>query len=307
MGARIAPEVVAHRAFREAEYTPGQPVGATIVATPPAGAFVYAVVDAPPLGWEVARISDGGQFDGANGKVKWGPFFDDQPRVLHYEATPPGEASGGQSFRGLISVDGTDTPIADGRIQPLGDSDGDVNPGSPGPPALVGIMDGLRGANAVTGFADTFISPLGENCALSSFSLDATEPLTLDRVTPTYTGPGAVPSATWIDDGGGRHTVHLDPSPEPGHWLKLDMHVTSKRTGVSAPVTVWVAHQPLDINGDGRSDIHDATAFGAGFSAGDSAALIDINCDGVVNARDATAFGTHWNAGWANTELPPKP
>ena len=72
-------------------------------------------------------------------------------------------------------------------------------------------------------------------------------------------------------------------------------------------MTIWVAHQPLDINGDGRSDLRDATAFGTEFSAGDSTAPIDINCDGAVNARDATAFGTNWNAGWANTELPPKP
>ena len=98
----------------------------------------------------------------------------------------------------------------------------------------------------------------------------------------------------------------LTPAPEPGEWLKLELDVSGANGG-TALLTVWVAHQPLDINGDGVTDIQDATAFGTIFGGSKDVSLIAVNCDGTVNVQDATAFGTNWNAGWANTELPPKP
>ncbi|MCH8052813.1 MAG: DUF4154 domain-containing protein [Planctomycetes bacterium] len=175
------------------------------------------------------------------------------------------------------------------------------------PPALVAIEDGLGGANPDTGLADTFISPLGESCKFSSFALEATEPLTLNSATATVTGGGAGPTVTLADDGGGRHTVTLSSPVPTGQWVRLDLEVTGQDSGLTAVLTVWVAHQPLDITQDGRTNIQDATAFGAVFSGSRETRLIDINCNGMVNIQDATAFGTNWNAGWANTELPPKP
>ncbi len=178
-------------------------------------------------------------------------------------------------------------------------------------PELVQIAAGLGGVNRATGLADTFISPLGEACALTSFSLEANEPLTLNSATPTYTGPGAVPSATLVNGGGGLHTVMLDSAVEPGHWLKLDLDVTGAGGG-SGVLTVWVAHQPLDINQDSQTNIRDATAFGEVFRGSLETRSIDTNCDGGVNVQDATAFGNNWNGvgtsqAWVNTELPPKP
>ena len=155
--------------------------------------------------------------------------------------------------------------------------------------------------------ADTYIFPLAENCPLTSFSLEASEALTLNGVITTYTGAGPVPTATLVANEGGQHTVHLDPPPAPGEWLRLDMNVTSTGTGNTADLTVFAAHQPLDFNCDGRSDLQDATAFGA------AAAEFDLNCDGAINVQDATAFGNIWRGeapatrAWGNTSLPPKP
>ena len=175
------------------------------------------------------------------------------------------------------------------------------------PPALVAIEDGLGGTNPDTGLADTFISPLGEGCPFSSFTLEATEPLTLISATATVTGGGAGPTVTLADNGGGAHTVTLSSPVPTGQWVRLDLEVTGQGSGLTAVLTVWVAHQPLDITQDARTNIQDATAFGAIFSGSQEARLIDINCTGTVNIQDATAFGANWNAGWANTELPPKP
>lgn len=78
-------------------------------------------------------------------------------------------------------------------------------------------------------------------------------------------------------------------------------------------LNVWVAHQPDDINQDGRTDIRDATAFGVEFNGAQRKELIDINCDGTVDPSDATAFGNQWNGtgcatqAWMNTSLPTKP
>ncbi len=102
--------------------------------------------------------------------------------------------------------------------------------------------------------------------------------------------------------------ISLD-APLPFYqWLRVDVEVTGQTSNLSATLTVFMAHTPLDVNGDGRTNISDATAFGGEFRGGKDPNLIDVNCDGTVDIRDATAFGTTWNAGAANSgPLPAKP
>ena len=50
-----------------------------------------------------------------NGRVKWGPFFDANPRLLTYQATPPPTAEGLTTFGGTASFDGASTVIAGSR------------------------------------------------------------------------------------------------------------------------------------------------------------------------------------------------
>jgi uncharacterized delta-60 repeat protein len=89
-----------------------------LVATPPAGSSVYAVEDQPPPGWMVQTISHGGVFDAATGKVKFGPFFDAEPRTLSYVVVmPPDWPPTAGYFAGQAAVDGLNTPIlGDDRI-----------------------------------------------------------------------------------------------------------------------------------------------------------------------------------------------
>jgi hypothetical protein len=113
-----------------ATYLPGVPFTVTNFATPSPNITVYAVEDQPPAGWAVANISAGGSYDVANGKVKWGLFFDHTARSLTYQVTPPANAQGPVGFAGLASFDGmTTVPVSGQRVstffappqlQPLG-------------------------------------------------------------------------------------------------------------------------------------------------------------------------------------------
>jgi uncharacterized delta-60 repeat protein len=88
-------------------------------ATPTAGVSVYAVEDQPPQSWAVTNISHSGAFDARTGKVKFGPFFDAEPRTLSYDLFPPPGAQGVFVFTGTASADGLNSPIVgDDRIVP---------------------------------------------------------------------------------------------------------------------------------------------------------------------------------------------
>lgn len=87
-----------------------------LVATPPTNASVYAVEDQVQPPAVIAHISHGGVFDAVTGKVKFGPFYDSQPRTLSYSVLiPPGcihGVCGRFTFTGTASADGVNTPIA---------------------------------------------------------------------------------------------------------------------------------------------------------------------------------------------------
>ena len=87
-------------------YCPGRRKNVHIGLNVPAGTTVIAVEDAPPSGWEVVAISDNGNFDAGNGKVKWGPFFAPFPQSLHYVVVPAAGDNGPKCFTGVISIDG---------------------------------------------------------------------------------------------------------------------------------------------------------------------------------------------------------
>jgi hypothetical protein len=112
--ARLNNDVVMLRSFvtRQLPGQHGAPGSAVrLVAQPPATTAVYALQDQPPPGWAIINISDGGVFDAFTGKVKFGPFFDNDPRTLSYEALPPPGFVGVGWFAGVASADGTNSPI----------------------------------------------------------------------------------------------------------------------------------------------------------------------------------------------------
>ena len=91
---------------------PGLPFPVSIAVEPDPSSEVYAVEDKPPSGWAVSDISHGGLFDGMTEKVKWGFFFDNDPRTLTYTVTPPIGETGQQCFGvGIVSCNDADQAI----------------------------------------------------------------------------------------------------------------------------------------------------------------------------------------------------
>jgi len=90
----------------------GRPTPVTIEARPEANVLSYAIEETPPAGWSIEVINEGGVYDATTGSVKWGPFFDAQPRTLTYEASAPTGATGMGRFEGVASYDGFSAPIA---------------------------------------------------------------------------------------------------------------------------------------------------------------------------------------------------
>ena len=88
------------------------PLPVSLAVQPDPSTQVYAVEDTPPSGWAVSGISHEGLLDGLTGKVKWGFFFDSDPRVFDYTVTPPvGEAAQRCFGPGIVSCDGADQAI----------------------------------------------------------------------------------------------------------------------------------------------------------------------------------------------------
>jgi hypothetical protein len=104
-------------------YKPGIAMNVDLDVTPQAGTQAYVVEETPPAGWAVSNISDNGNFDGINKKIKWGIFKDAATvpfRTLSYSVTPAVDATGDQNFMGLASFDGkdvtTNTTITDQSV-----------------------------------------------------------------------------------------------------------------------------------------------------------------------------------------------
>ncbi|HTI72851.1 MAG TPA: hypothetical protein VMF06_22955 [Candidatus Limnocylindria bacterium] len=104
-------------------YSPNQALPVTLAAAPGDHTKAYAVVEAPPRGWAVRNISHEGRWDAVNRKIKWGPFFDQTPRTLAYEAIPAPGSVGAGEFTGRGSFDGYGFAAAGPtRVWPPGES-----------------------------------------------------------------------------------------------------------------------------------------------------------------------------------------
>jgi hypothetical protein len=78
----------------------------TVRAVPPPGTQASAVEVAVPKGWTISAIGDGGSWDDAHHKVKWGPFFGDAPLTLKFEAQSLRASGKSVGLTGVASYDG---------------------------------------------------------------------------------------------------------------------------------------------------------------------------------------------------------
>ena len=90
-----------------------QPLAITLLVTPADSIYVHAIEDELPAGWTVLTISHGGNYDEANRKVKWGPFFDAGQRDLTYDVLAPANTTNGFfAFIAQASFDGVNLSSA---------------------------------------------------------------------------------------------------------------------------------------------------------------------------------------------------
>lgn len=92
-------------------YSGGMLLVSSLNVTPATNVSVYALEDQFPVGLLPTNLSNGGVIDGANHKVKWGPFFDTSTRALTYQLLLPTNATGVLSFAGTASFDGVGVSI----------------------------------------------------------------------------------------------------------------------------------------------------------------------------------------------------
>ncbi|MCL5099412.1 MAG: hypothetical protein M1608_18140 [Candidatus Omnitrophica bacterium] len=92
-------------------FNPGEPVRITLAMQPESGATAYGLEAQVPFDWQIMAISDDGQFDATNQKIKWGLFFDPAGTTVSCELIPTATEDE-VSFTGTGSFDGVSAPIA---------------------------------------------------------------------------------------------------------------------------------------------------------------------------------------------------
>ncbi|MDA1277644.1 MAG: putative Ig domain-containing protein [Verrucomicrobia bacterium] len=80
----------------------------TLEIRPAASTGVYAIEESLPTGFTANAITGNGAFDANSSKIKWGPFFDNQPRLVGYTLVPPAGFNGLVALNGIASFDGQD-------------------------------------------------------------------------------------------------------------------------------------------------------------------------------------------------------
>ena len=131
LGMRQGPRVIELDGFGEAAppgctrtlpalYVPGQMVSVVLEAHPPAGRISYAIEEGVPAGWAFLAAKEGGTFDSAHNKLRFGPFFDPGVKVLAYSLRAPSGETGVKLFNGTFSNNGSDSAIQGPGTLPMG-------------------------------------------------------------------------------------------------------------------------------------------------------------------------------------------
>ncbi len=92
-------------------FQPGVPFNVTNTILPEAGVGFCIVEETVFAGWSVTNISHGGFLVPALGRLRWGPFTDDQARTLTFTLVPPVTARGTNFFSGWAYFDEEQTTI----------------------------------------------------------------------------------------------------------------------------------------------------------------------------------------------------
>ncbi|MDX1952031.1 MAG: Ig-like domain-containing protein [Verrucomicrobiota bacterium] len=229
----IIPPVGARRDLPPA-YHPAIPFEVKLLVQPRLSGHAYALEDRPPIGWTVSEISDGGEYDALNRKVKWGPFFGTESRTLTYIVTPPALAHGLQSFTGMVSTDGHQQGIT---------GDLTINSVPARHPADRQPADNRITINELTDYA-------------AAWKNDETWPLLPNPIPLSY-----VTAASFIWKNGETYTFLPTAGPAPHLWVPTNSPVARMAFAQST------ATRSITMNQDGTLDVtlqlHPATGVTA--------------------------------------------
>lgn len=110
LGIRSASQSIAMREIQN-NPTPNLASVVTIHLTPSSQVTSCAVEEEIPEGATVSQITEDGVFDSVSRKIRWGPFLDNTPRRLSYQASAPSLSRSRLGFSGLASFDGSELEI----------------------------------------------------------------------------------------------------------------------------------------------------------------------------------------------------
>jgi hypothetical protein len=96
-------------------FVPNEPFLVEITARPATRTAAYAVQDQIPAGWTIEQVGQSGDFDPGTRQIKWGPYFDSNPRTFSYQASPSASTGRTVNFEGSASFDGVSIPISGSR------------------------------------------------------------------------------------------------------------------------------------------------------------------------------------------------
>lgn len=99
-----------------AVWTPGKEGTVSLRVTPASGSEAVCAEETVPDGWRVTRVSEGGTWDPATRRVRWGILFGDVGRSLDYDVVPPGDAASNGAFAGEVAVDGRVVPVGGASV-----------------------------------------------------------------------------------------------------------------------------------------------------------------------------------------------
>lgn len=102
---------------------PGASVEIALDLTPAHDVAAYAVEEVVPAGWAFDSADQHGVFDPLNHRLRWGPFFDAQPRRLTYRLKSPAATARLDRLHGVASFDGHDQRIAGAQFVLAVDTD----------------------------------------------------------------------------------------------------------------------------------------------------------------------------------------
>ena len=115
----------------------------SLATDPGSAASAYAVEERLFAGFIATDISGGGTFVPSENVIRWGPYFDPQPRTFTYTLVPPAGFDGEIALLGLLSADGESFPVTGRSILRFGST--------PLPPPVQTDLSGDRLALAVSG------------------------------------------------------------------------------------------------------------------------------------------------------------